>query len=326
MRRRKFITLLGGAAAALPLGVRAQQGAMPVVGWLHGASANFTKHLVSSFRKGLSEAGYVEGQNVLIEYRHADGQYDRLPGLAGELVRRPVAVIVAGSPPAALAAKVATMSIPIVFVVGLDPIAAGLVASFNRPGGNATGITLITGPLAQKRLEILRELVPKATKIAMLVNPISPDALPEIRDVQAAAQANGLTIQLQSASTVSELDAAFRALSDLRPDALLVGSDPFFNARSEELAALTARLAIPAIFPFREATDVGGLISYGTSIPNAYRQAGILAARVLKGEKPAELPVQQPTKFELVINLKSAKALGLTVPPSLLSRADEVIE
>ena len=326
MRRRKFITLLGGAAAALPLGVRAQQGAMPVVGWLHGASANFTKHLVSSFRKGLSEAGYVEGQNVLIEYRHADGQYDRLPGLAGELVRRPVAVIVAGSPPAALAAKVATMSIPIVFVVGLDPIAAGLVASFNRPGGNATGITLITGPLAQKRLEILRELVPKATKIAMLVNPISPDALPEIRDVQAAAQANGLTIQLQSASTVSELDAAFRALSDLRPDALLVGSDPFFNARSEELAALTARLAIPAIFPFREATNAGSLISYGTSIPNAYRQAGILAARVLKGEKPAELPVQQPTKFELVINLKSAKALGLTVPPSLLSRADEVIE
>jgi ABC-type uncharacterized transport system substrate-binding protein len=325
MRRRKFITLLGGAAAALPLVVRAQP-AMPVVGWLHSASANFTKHFASTFRKGLSEAGYVEGQNVLIEYRHADGQYDRLPGLAGELVRRPVAAIVAGSPPAALAAKVATTSIPIVFVVGLDPIAAGLVASFNRPGGNATGITLITGPLAQKRLEILRELVPKAAKIAMLVNPISPDAAPEIRDVQAAAQANGLAIKLQNASTVSELDAAFGVLSDLRPDALLVGSDPFFVARSEEFAALTARAGIPAIYPFREATDAGGLISYGTSIPNAYRQAGIFAARILKGEKPAELPVQQPTKFELVINLKTAKALGLIVPPSLLSRADEVIE
>ena len=326
MRRREFIKLLGGTAVTWPLTARAQQTAMPVVGWLHGASGNFTKHLASAFRKGLSEAGYVEGQNVMIEYRHADGQYERLPGLAGELVRRPVAVIVAGSPPAALAAKVATTSIPIVFVVGLDPIAAGLVASINRPGGNATGITMITGPLAQKRLEIMRELVPTAVKIAMLVNPTSPDAAPEIRDVQAAAQANGLSIKLLNASTVSELDAAFGALADLRPDALLVGSDPFFNTQSEQFASLTARARIPAIYPFREPTDAGGLISYGTSIANAYRQAAIYAARILKGEKPADLPVQQPTKFELVINLKAAKALGLAVPPTLLFRADEVIE
>lgn len=324
MRRRDFIKV-AGSAVAWPLVARAQQPAMPVVGFLSSLS-QAQSQLMAAWRRGLSETGYEEGKNVTIEYRFAEGRYDRLPAFAAEFVRRPVDLIVALAPPAALAAKVATTTIPIVFVVGLDPIAAGLVASFNRPGGNATGITLITGPLAQKRLEILRELVPKATKIAMLVNPISPDAPPEIRDVQAAAQANGLTIQLQSASTVSELDAAFRALSDLRPDALLVGSDPFFNARSKELAALTARLAIPAIFPFREATDAGSLISYGTSIPDAYRQAGIFAARVLKGEKPAELPVQQPTKFELVINLKSAKVLGLTVPPSLLSRADEVIE
>jgi putative ABC transport system substrate-binding protein len=324
MQRREFIRLLGGAAVAWPLAARAQP--IPVVGWIHSTSAKFATHLASAFHKGLSEAGYVEGQNVAIEYRFADGQYERLPGLVAELVRRPVSVIVAGSPPAALAAKVATTAIPIIFIVGLDPIAAGLVASFNRPGGNATGITLITGPLAQKRLEILRELVPNAAKIAMLVNPISPDAVPEIRDVQAAAQANGLSIKLLNASTVSELDAAFGTLADLRPDALLVGSDPFFNARSEQLAMLTARAGIPAIYPFREHTDSGGLISYGTSIPNAYRQAGIYAARILKGEKPADLPVQQPTKFELVVNLKAAKALGLAVPPTLLFRADEVIE
>jgi putative ABC transport system substrate-binding protein len=326
MKRRDFIKLVASSATALPFAARAQQAAMPVVGWFHGASAKFSKNLTAAFRKGLSEAGYVEGQNVMVEYRFADGQYERLPGLAAELVRRPVAVIVAGSPPAALAAKVATTSIPIVFIVGLDPIAAGLVASFNRPGGNATGITLITGPLAQKRLEILRELIPRAANIAMLVNPTSPDAAPEIRDVQAAAQANGLQIKMLNASTASELDTVFGSFGDQRPDALLVGSDPFFNARGDLFAALSARAGIPAIFPFREPTDAGGLISYGTNIPNAYRQAGILAARILKGERPAELPVQQPTKFELVINLKTAKALGLTIPPALLARADEVIE
>jgi putative ABC transport system substrate-binding protein len=210
--------------------------------------------------------------------------------------------------------------------VGLDPVAAGLVVSFNRPGGNATGMTLITGPLAQKRLEILRELVAKASNVAMLVNPTSPDAVPEIRDVQTAAQANGLQIKMLSASTVSELDAVFESLADLRPDALLVGSDPFFVVRRDQFAAQTARAKIPAIYPFREFTDFGGLISYGTNIANAYRQAGIYAARILKGEKPADLPVQQPTKVELIINLKTAKALSLDVPPTLLTRADEVIE
>jgi putative ABC transport system substrate-binding protein len=326
MRRRDILRFLGGAVAAWPLTAGAQQPTIPVVGWLHSATEKFAAHLISAFRKGLRESGYVEGQNVLIEYRFADGRYERLPGHVGELIRHPVSLILAGSPPAALAAKVATTTIPIVFIVGLDPIAAGLVASFNRPGGNATGITLITGPLAQKRLEILRELVPKAAKIAMLVNPTSPDAVPEIRDAEAAALANGLQIMMLNAGTANEIDAAFTSLANHHVDALLVGSDPFFNARSKQFAALTARYRIPAIYPFRDITDSGGLISYGTSISNAYRQAGIYAARILKGEKAADLPVQRPTKFELVINLKTAKTLGLTVPPSLLARADEVIE
>jgi ABC-type uncharacterized transport system substrate-binding protein len=326
MRRREVITLLGGAAAGWPLTVRAQQPAMPVIGWLHSASLKAAGQFLSAFRKGLSEAGYVEGQNVAIEYRWTEGQYERLPAFAGELVRRHVALIVAGSPPAALAAKVATATIPIVFVVGLDPVAAGLVASFNRPGGNATGMTLLTGPLVQKRLEFLREFIPSAANIAMLVNPTSPDAVPEIRDAEAAAQTNGLQIKMLNASTASELDAVFGSLADLRPDALLVGSDPFFIVTRDQFAVQTARAKIPAIYPFREFADSGGLISYGTNIANAYRQAGIYSARILKGEKPADLPVQQPTKFELIINLKTAKALGLTMPPTLLGRADEVIE
>ena len=325
MNRREFIALIGGVAG-WPLAARAQQSRTPVVGWLHSASAGFTVHLVAAFRKGLSEAGFVERQNVLIEYRHANGQYDKLSGMAGELARRHVDVIFAGSPPAALAAKVATTTIPIVFVVGLDPVAAGLVGSFNRPGGNATGITMITGPLAQKRLEILRELLPKAANIMMLINPNTPDAAPEIRDVQAAAQANGFSITILNATTVSELEDVFKVLAEKRPDALLVGSDPFFVSRSDQFAKLASQAKIPTIYPFRETTDVGGLISYGTNIPNAYRQGGILIARILKGEKASDLPVQQPTKFELVINLKAAKAIGLTVPPSLLSRADDVIE
>jgi putative ABC transport system substrate-binding protein len=326
LKRRELITLLGGVAAAWPLAVRGQQPGMPVIGWLHSVSLKSVEPFVSAFRKGLSEAGYVEGQNVAIEYRWTEGQYERLPTLAGELVRHQVALIVAGSPPAALAAKVATATIPIVFVVGLDPVAAGLVASLNRPGGNATGMTLLTGPLVQKRLEFLRELIPNAANIAMLVNPTSPDAVPEIRDAEAAAQANGLQIKMLNASIPSELDAVFGSLADLRPDALLVGSDPFFLVRRDQFAAQTARAEIPAIFPFREFADSGGLISYGTNIGNTYRQAGIYAARILKGEKPADLPVQQPTKFELVINLKTAKSLGLTMPPTLLARADEVIE
>ena len=325
MRRREFLSVLSGAAV-WPLTARAQQPTMPVVGWLHPTSLKQAAQYLSAFRKGLSEAGYVEGQNVAIEYRWAAGKNERLPALAGELVRRPVALIVAGGPPAALSAKIATTSIPIVFTVGFDPVAAGLVASFNRPGGNATGMTLLTGPLVQKRLEFLRELIPNAANIAMLVNPTGPDAAPEIRDAEAAAQANGMQIKLLNAITASEIDAAFTSLADLRPDALVVGSDPFFVAKSEEFAAQTARAKIPAIYPFREFTASGGLISYGTNIANAYRQAGIYAARILKGEKPSDLPVQQPTKFELVINLKTAKALGLTVPPTLLTRADEVIE
>jgi len=318
--------LLGGMATTWPLVVRAQQPGMPVIGWLHGSSLGNDWRSEQAFRKGLSEVGYVEGQNVAIEYRWAEGQYERLSALAGELVRRPVALILAGTPPAALAAKTATASIPIVFVVGLDPVAAGLVASFNRPGGNATGMTLLTGPLVQKRLEFLRELIPNAVNIGMFINPTSPDAPPEIRDAQAAAQANGLKIKLLNATTVDEIDAAFASLADQRPDAMVVGSDPFFSTRKEQFAAQTARTKIPTIYPFDEFPASGGLISYGTSRVNSYRQAGIYAGRILKGEKPADLPVHAPTKFELVINLKTARALGLTVPPSLLARADEVIE
>jgi len=325
MKRRDFITLIGGAAG-WPLAALAQQPRTPVVGWLHSASAGFTVPLIAAFRKGLSEAGFTENQNVLIEYRYANGQYEQLSRLAAELSRQPVDVIFAGAPPAALAAKAATTTIPIVFVVGLDPVAAGLVESFNRPGGNATGITMVTGPLAQKRLEILRELLPKAVNIAMIINPNTPDAVPEIRDVQAAAQANGFRITTVNATTAAELDQAFKGMADNRPDALLVGSDPFFVSRSEQFAKFASQAKIPAIYPFRESADADGLISYGTNIPNAYRQGGILTARILRGEKISDLPVQQPTKFELVINLKAAKALGLTVPPSLLSRADDVIE
>src|SRR6266508_1133138 len=326
MRRREFITLFGGAAAAWPLAVRAQQPATPVIGFLSALGREQTSQHIAMFRRGLSETGNVEGQNVAIEYRFADGQYDRLPALAAELVRRPVTLITAGSPPAALAAKTATTTVPIVFVVGLDPVAAGLVASFNRPGGNATGMTLITGPLGQKRLEIIRELVPKATVVAMLANPLSPDAVPEIRDVQVAAQANGLELRMLNASTPSEIEAALASLAAQRPDALIVGFDPFFVVRREELVAAIARLRIAVVYPFREFTDVGGLISYGTNIATAYRQAGIYAGRILRGAKPADLPVMQPTTFELVINLKTARTLGFDIPPILHARSDEVIE
>jgi putative ABC transport system substrate-binding protein len=282
--------------------------------------------LEAAWRRGLNETGYAEGRNVAIEFRFADGQYDRLPALVAELVRRPVAVITAAAPPAALAAKVATATIPIIFIVGLDPVAAGLVASFNRPGGNATGITLITGPLGQKRLEILRELAPKLKIVPILVNPTSPDAVPEIRDLQTAAQAMGLELRVVNASTPKEIDAAFAALAQQRPDGLLVGSDPFFMVRREQLTAQAARLKVPAVFPFREFVTAGGLASYGTNIANAYRQAGIYAGRILKGDKPGDLPVMQPTTFELVINLKTARALGIDIPATLHARSDEVIE
>ena len=326
MRRRDFIKVIAGSAATWPLAARAQQPTVPVIGYLSAQSKASALEQTAKFNRGLHEMGFVDGQNVAIEYRWADGQYDRLPAMATELVRRPVDVILAQAPPAALAAKAATTTIPIVFVVGFDPIAAGLVESLSQPSGNATGMTLMTAPFSQKRIEGLRELVPKATAIAMLANPLSPEAVPEIRDAQAAARANGLELKMHNASTPVELDAAFSAIAAQHPDALLVGSDPFLWVRRNDLVAFSARYKIPTIYPFREFADAGGLISYGTNIANAYRQAGIYAGRILKGAKPAELPVVQPTKFELVINLKTAKTLGISIPPMLHARSDEVIE
>jgi putative tryptophan/tyrosine transport system substrate-binding protein len=299
---------------------------VPVIGYLSALSEAQVAHQLSAFRRGLSEVGFVEGHNLAVEYRWANGKFDQLPAMAADLVRRPVTLIVAQAPPAALAARAATATIPKVFVVGFDPVAAGLVASFNRPGGNATGMTLITAPLGQKRLELLRELAPKAAVIAMLVNPFSPDAVPEIRDVQATAQAIGLQLRMYNASTPNELNSALTAVAQQRPDALLVGSDPFFLVIREELVALVARLAIPAIYPFREFPEAGGLVSYGTNLATAYRQAGIYTGRILKGAKPADLPVLQPTTIELVINLRTAKALGFDIPATLHARSDEVIE
>jgi putative ABC transport system substrate-binding protein len=310
MKRREFITLLGGATA-WPLAARAQQSTMPVIGFLSTLSEKEASRQMVMFRRGLNEVGFVEGQNVVVDYRWADGQYDRLPAMAAELVRRPVTIIVAQAPPAALAARAMTTTIPIVFVVGFDPIAAGLVASFNRPGGNATGMTLITGPLGQKRLELLRELVPKATVIAMLVNPISPDAVPEIRDVQATAQAIGLQLKMFNATTPSELNAAFASIAEQRLMRYLSVPIRFLLLRREELVALTARLRIPAVYPFREFATAGGLVSYGTNIANAYRQAGIYAGRILKGAIPADLPVMQPTTFELGSELINFFALTI---------------
>ena len=326
MKRREFIKLLGGMAAAWPLAARAQQAVMPVIGFLSAVSQAQSRHLVAAFVRGLSETGYADGRNVAIDYRFADGQYDRLPPLAAEMVRRPVSLILAAAPPAAMAAKVATTTIPIVFIVGLDPVGAGLVASFNRPGGNATGMVLISGLLGQKRLELVRDLLPKAAVVAMLANPLSPDAVPEIREVQTAAQASGLRLRMLNASTSSEVDAAVASLASQRPDALLVGTDPFYMTRREDIVRLVARSGLAAIYPFREFTEAGGLISYGTNIANSYRQAGIYAGRILSGAKPDDLPVMQPTTFELVINLKTAKALSIDIPPMLHARSNEVIE
>lgn len=327
MRRREFISFFGGVAIAWPLMARAQQ-TMPVIGFLGSSSPDLYANPVRAFRQGLSETGYIEGRNVAIEFRWADGQNDRLPALAADLVRRQVSVIVApGSTPAALAAKAATATIPIVFQVGIDPIAAGLVTSLARPGANITGVTNINTELVSKRLELLRELVPRATIVALLVNPTSPEITEAVsRDLQSTARTLGLQLQILHASTDRDFDVVFTTLAQLRVGALVIAPDAFFISRSEQLGALTARHAMPAITQFREFAVAGGLMSYGGSFTEPARQVGIYTGRILKGEKPANLPVQQPMKVELVINLKTAKALGVTVPQSVLNRADEVIE
>jgi ABC-type uncharacterized transport system substrate-binding protein len=323
--RRDFITLLSGAATAWPLAARAQQPAMPVVGFLRDTSLAHFTHLVVAFRHGLKEAGFIEGQNVVIEYRSVEDQADRLPALVADLVRRQVALIV-GNTPATVAAIAATTTVPIVFVTGNDPVITGLVASLNRPGGNATGVSFLSSAVGTKRLELLRQLVPKAAALAMLVDPNTADAERERRDVQAATQAIGQELTVVDVSSDRDIETAFPTFVQRGAGALFVGIGAFFNSRRERIVALSSRHAIPAIYPWREAVQIGGLMSYGTSMTDAYRQAGVYAGRILKGEKPGDLPVMQPTKFEFVINLKTAKALGLDVPDRLLALADEVIE
>jgi putative ABC transport system substrate-binding protein len=328
MKRREFITLVGGAAASLPLTVRAQQPSTPVIGFLNSASPKQYAPMVAAFRQGLSAAGYVEGQNVAIEYRWAEGHNDRLAELAADLVRREVKLIaVPGSTPGTMAAKAATTTIPIIFAIASDPVKLGLVTSLNKPGGNLTGVTLLGTELAPKQLELLHELIPAATVMALLINPTSP-ALAEIqsRDLQAAAATLGLNLHVVRASIEDDFETVFATLTKLRAGGLVIGSDAFFTSRVQMLADLSISHSIPAIYWQREYTAVGGLMSYGTSYIELYRQAGAYAGRILKGEKPADLPVQQSTKVELVVNLKTAKALGVTVPLSLLGRADHVME
>jgi putative tryptophan/tyrosine transport system substrate-binding protein len=325
IERRKFLATLSGAAAAWPLAARAQQPALPTVGFLRSAPLADVPHWVTAFRQGLKEAGFVEGQNVAIEYRSADNQLDRLPALVTDLIRQQVAVIV-GNTPAALAAKAATTTVPIVFAGGGDPIREGLVASLNRPGGNVTGVSFFSGVLGAKRLELLRQVVPRATTIAMLVNPNNPVTEAERIDVQAAAQAIGQQLVIFDVSSERDIETAFATFVQQGAGALLVGTGGFLNSKRERIVALADRYALPASHSQREGVVAGGLMSYGTSITDAYRQVGIYVARILKGERPADLPVIQSTKFEFVLNLRAAKTLGLDVPDKLLALADEVIE
>ena len=327
MRRREFITLLGGAAATWPIAARAQQPALPVIGFIRDGSADASARLAAAFRKGLNESGYVEGQNVTVEYHWLEGQYDRLPALVADLVRRQVAVIATPGGVPTQAAKAATATIPIVFGVGDDPVRLGIVASLARPGGNLTGINILTSEVAAKRLRLLHELVPKAARVAVLVNPGNASvAESTVREVQKAAPTMGLQIQILNATTIGEIDAAFATLARERPDALFVAPDGLFVSRRVQLVTLTTRDRIPAIYATRDAVEAGGLMSYGPDLAEMFHQVGVYTGNVLKGAKPADLPVLQTTKFEFVINLTTAKALGLTIPASVISIADDVIE
>ena len=326
MRRREFILLLGGVVVLRPLAAGAQQSPVPLVGFVNSSSAQAQALVATAFRRGLEENGFFEGKNVLIESRWADGQYNRLPELIGDLINRNVAIIMAGGPPAAQAAKKATSTIPIVFTTGDDPVQAGLVSSINRPGGNVTGVHVFFSELESKKLGLLREVLPNANVIAAIVNPTFPSANSQTKELQTAANKLGQRIQIVNASSEHDIDAAFASMKELQMSAVLVGADPFFNSRRDQIVSLAARYAIPAVYEQRAFTAAGGLMSYGTNLAEGYRQAGVYTGRILKGEKPSELPVVLSNKFEFVINLKVAKTLGLAVSANLISTADEVIE
>ncbi len=325
MRRREFMAMLGGAAV-WPVAVCGQQSAIPVIGFLHASSPGPYAPMVAGFGQGLKELGYSEGQNVQIEYRWAEGHYDRLPALAADLVQRQVTVIATGGTPTAFAAKAATSAIPIVFNVGTDPVRAGLVASLSRPGANMTGVAILTSEMSPKLLELLHELVPSAAIVALLINPTNPNVVEEMKALQGAARSLGLQLRILNANNEGEIEAAFAALVEQRVGSVVVPADPFLNSRRDQIVALAARHRMPAIYSVSEITSSGGLMSYGISLTDTYRHAGIYAGKILRGAKPADLPVQQVTKLELVVNLMTARALGIEVPGSLLARADEVIE